>query len=446
MSENKMGTMEIKKLLLTMSVPIMISMLIQALYNIVDSMFVARVSEDALTAISLCYPIQMIMIAVACGTAVGMNTPLARYLGEGKGSNANQTALHGIFLAICNGIVFALLGFFFSKNFIIFFSTDAHIVEMGTSYLRICTICSFSIFIQITYERIMQATGNTVYNMVIQIIGALTNIILDPIFIFGYFGIPAMGVTGAAIATVVGQIFAMILGIVITQKKITAVRLSLKQWKFNINIIKQIYRVGFPAILMQSITSFMTVFMNIILMPFSLLAVSVFSIYYKLQQFLLMAIMGMTCALIPIVSYNYGAGKKTRILEAIHFSLLLSVAVMLVGTVVFQIFPEQLLYLFDAKENMLEIGIPALRIISISFVFVGVSMVLCSAFQALEYEKKSLIITLLRQLLILVPLTWVLAHTVGLNNCWWAFPITEIVCAGISLKILSTVKKDVLNI
>lgn len=441
MSENKMGTMGIKKLLLTMSVPIMISMLIQALYNIVDSMFVARVSETALTAVSLCYPVQMIMVAVACGTAVGMNTPLARYLGEGKYSEANQTALHGIFLAVCNGILFALLGFFFSDAFVRFFSSDPQTVAMGASYLRICTIFSFGIFIQITYERIMQATGNTIYNMVIQIIGALTNIVLDPIFIFGYFGIPAMGVTGAAVATVAGQMFAMILGIVVTQKKITAVRIDLKQWSFNPRTIRQIYRVGLPAILMQSITSFMTVFMNLILMPFSALAVSVFSIYYKLQQFLLMAIMGMTCALIPIISYNYGAGKKARILEAIRFSLVISVVVMAAGTVVFQLWPEQLLYLFDAKETMLEIGIPALRIISTSFVFVGISMVLCSAFQALEYEKMSLLITLLRQLVLLIPLTWVFAQMFGLNHCWWAFLITEILCAAVSLRFLAVMKR-----
>ena len=442
MVENKMGTMEIKKLILSMSIPIMISMLIQALYNIVDSMFVARVSDEALTAVSLCYPVQMIIVAVACGTAVGMNTLLSRYLGEKRSEEANQTALHGIFLAICNGIIFAVIGGFFSEAFLGFFSSDNQTIEMGVSYLRICTIFSVSIFVQITYERIMQSTGNTIYNMIIQGIGALTNIVLDPIFIFGYFGIPAMGVTGAAIATVTGQIFAMLLGIIVTQKKITAVQIHLKQWKFDKSMISQIYRVGFPAILMQSIMSFMTVFMNMILMPFSALAVSVFSIYYKLQQFVFMAITGMTCALIPIVSYNYGARKKTRILEAIRFSLVISTCIMLVGTIIFQLIPKQLLYLFDAKENMLEIGIPALRLISTSFVFAGVSIVLCSVFQALGHERKSLVITLLRQLLLLIPLTWIFAHIFGLNNCWWAFLITEVVCAVISLKALSAVKKN----
>lgn len=329
--ENKMGTMNMKKLIVTMSIPVMLSMLIQALYNIVDSMFIAYYSQEGLTAVSLCYPVQMIIVAVACGTGVGVNSLLSRFLGENEKNKANSVAMHGIFLAICNGIVFALLGVLFAEKFLMFFSNNEQIIDMGVSYMKICTLFSFGVFVQITYERIMQSTGNTFYNMIIQGAGALINIVLDPIFIFGYFGMPALGVTGAAIATVNGQIIAMIMGIFITQQKIKEIQLKIHEWRPQKTILKQIYRVGFPAILMQSIMSFMTVFMNVILIPFSTLAVTVFSIYYKLQQFIFMAVSGMTNALIPIIAYNYGANHKQRIHEAIRFSLFLSTAIMLVG-------------------------------------------------------------------------------------------------------------------
>lgn len=442
MTENKMGNMNMKKLIVTMSIPVMLSMLIQALYNIVDSMFIAYYSQEGLTAVSLCYPVQMIMVAVACGTGVGVNSLLSRFLGENEKNKANSVAMHGIFLAICNGIVFAVLGFLFAKKFLMFFSNSQQIISMGVSYMRICTLFSFGVFVQITYERIMQSTGNTFYNMVIQGVGAIINIVLDPIFIFGYFGLPALGVTGAAIATVIGQIVAMILGMVITQIKIKEIELKIISWRPHKNILKQIYRVGFPAILMQSIMSFMTVFMNVILIPFSALAVTVFSIYYKLQQFIFMAVTGMTNALIPIIAYNYGANHKKRIQEAIGFSLILSAGIMLVGTVAFELFPVDLLYLFDAKTNMLNIGIPALQIISISFVFAGISMVICAIFQAIDQANDSLFITLLRQLIILLPLTWILGNVFGLNMCWWAFPITEMICAIISLYRLKIIQKQ----
>lgn len=441
MKENKMGVMEMKKLILTMSFPIMISMLVQALYNIIDSMFVARVSEAALAAVSLCYPVQMILIAVACGTGVGVNALLSRYLGEKKYKEANQIALHGLFLAICNWLIFAVLGMFFSEAFLRIFSSDEQILQMGISYMKICTLFSFGVFVQITYERIMQSTGNTIYNMIIQGVGALINIILDPIFIFGYFGLPAFGVKGAAIATVIGQMIAMMLGIIITQKKIKEVKIHPKEWKLDIKMIGKMYQIGFPAILMQSIMSFMTVFMNMILIPFSELAVSVFSIYFKLQQFVFMAVLGMNNALIPIISYNFGAKKKERILEAIHFSLIISSIIMILGTVVFELFPKELLYLFDAKENMLSIGIPALRIISISFVFAVISIVLCSVFQALGHANQSLLITLLRQLVILIPLTWILVRNFGLDIGWISFPITEIICTVLSIGMLINIKR-----
>ena len=443
MKENKMGTMEVRRLILTMSLPIMISMLVQALYNIVDSMFVARVSEAALAAVSLCYPIQMIMVAVACGTGVGINALLSRYLGEKKREKASQVAMHGLFCAICNWLVFAVIGLFFSEAFLRLFSDDVQIIMMGISYMQICTICSFGVFVQITYERIMQSTGNTIYNMVIQGVGALINIILDPIFIFGLGPVPALGTAGAAIATVIGQIVAMFLGIIITQKKVREVQLSVRGFHLDGMLMKAMYRIAIPAILMQSIMSFMTVMMNMILAPFSEMAVSVFSIYYKLQQFVFMAVLGMNNALIPILSYNYGAHQMERIREGIRFALWMSCVIMAIGTVVFQLFPTQLLYLFDAKETLLSIGIPALRTISVSFVFAGISMVLCSVFQALGSPNHSLLVTLLRQMVILLPLAYGFSSAFGLDMCWWSFPITEVLCALLSLYLLRSVQKRV---
>lgn len=445
MKDNKMGSMEIKKLVTTMSIPIIISMLVQALYNIVDSIFIARVSDAALAAVSLCYPVQMILVAVACGTGVGVNALLSRFLGLRKQTEANQVAVHGLILALINGIVFALIGFLFSKPFIQMFTNDPNILAMGMSYMQICMIFSFGVFVQITYERIMQATGNPGYNMVIQGVGALVNIILDPIFIFGLLGVPAMGVTGAAIATVIGQIVAMILGIFITKHKIKLVEVRLRNFKLDIDLIRNIYKIAIPAILMQSIMSFMTVFMNMILVKFSTLAVSVFSIYFKLQQFVFMAVSGITNAIIPIISFNYGAKHKHRILETIHFSLLLATGIMLVGTIVFQLFPEQLLFMFNASEEMLAIGVPALRIISVSFVFAGISLILCSVFQALDHGANSLVVTLLRQMILLVPLTYILAFQFGLDISWTSFPITEVLCCGLSLIYLRKVKKDTIN-
>ena len=444
MKENKMGTMEVRRLILTMSLPIMISMLVQALYNIVDSMFVARVSEAALAAVSLCYPIQMIMVAVACGTGVGINALLSRYLGEKKQEKASQVAMHGLFCAICNWLVFAVIGLFFSEAFLRLFSDDVQIIMMGISYMQICTICSFGVFVQITYERIMQSTGNTIYNMVIQGVGALINIILDPIFIFGLGPVPALGTAGAAIATVIGQIVAMFLGIIITQKKVREVQLSVRGFHLDGMLMKAMYRIAIPAILMQSIMSFMTVMMNMILAPFSEMAVSVFSIYYKLQQFVFMAVLGMNNALIPILSYNYGANQMERIREGIRFALWMSCVIMAIGTVVFQLLPTQLLYLFDAKETLLSIGIPALRTISVSFVFAGISMVLCSVFQALGSPNHSLLVTLLRQMVILLPLAYGFSSAFGLDMCWWSFPITEVLCALLSLYLLRSVQKRVL--
>lgn len=430
---NKMEHMEIKKLVISMSLPIIISMVIQALYNIVDSIFVAKISSDALTAVSLCYPVQTIIVAIACGTAVGFNTLLARYLGEKKFDYANNTMMHGILLGFLNGLVFLVLGFLFSNTFLSWFTRDVQILGLANTYIRICTMFSFSVFVQIIFERIMQATGNAIYNMVMQGAGAIINIILDPILIFGWFGLPRMGVTGAAIATVIGQFCGMMIGYWITKKKIDTLQIKMSNFSFSTEILARIYKVGVPAILMQSVLSFMTVFMNMILAPISAMAISAFSVYYKLQNFLNMAVLGITNALIPIVAYNNGAKRKDRARDAIQFSLLLSIGIMFVGTIIFQLFPKQLLSMFSANDEMYAFGIPALKIISLSFVFAGISMVLCAAFQALNKANTSLVITLARQLVILIPLTYGLMKCFGINVGWYAFVVTEILCSMYSL-------------
>ena len=438
---NKMEHMEIKKLVISMSLPIIISMVIQALYNIVDSIFVAKISSDALTAVSLCYPVQTIMVAIACGTAVGFNTLLARYLGEKKFDYANNTMMHGILLGFLNGLVFLVLGLLFSNVFLSWFTRDVQILGLANTYIRICTMFSFSVFVQIIFERIMQATGNAIYNMVMQGAGAIINIILDPILIFGWFGLPKMGVTGAAIATVIGQFCAMMIGYRITKKKIDALEIKMSNFSFSTDILARIYKVGVPAILMQSVLSFMTVFMNMILAPISAMAISAFSVYYKLQNFLNMAVLGITNALIPIVAYNNGAKRKDRAFEAISFSMVLSISIMVVGTIVFQLFPKQLLSMFSANDEMYAFGIPTLKIISLSFVFAGICMVLCAAFQALNKANTSLVITLARQLVILIPLTYGLMKCFGINMGWYAFVVTEIICSVYSLIVWRKMKR-----
>lgn len=440
-SSNKMEHMEIQKLVISMSIPIIISMVVQALYNIVDSIFVAMISTDALNAVSMCYPVQTIMVAIACGTAVGFNTLLARCLGEKKYSRANNIVMHGILLGFFNGLLFAILGVFFSNSFLRLFTNNELVLSMGNSYIQICTLFSFTVFVQIIFERIMQATGNAIYNMVMQAAGAIINIILDPIFIFGLFGFPEMGVAGAAIATVTGQFCAMMIGYIIAKRKIKEIDISVRHFKCSSSILYKIYSVGLPAICMQSILSFMTVFMNMILIPYSDLAISVFSIYYKLQNFLNMAVLGITNALIPIVAYNYGAQKKERIKESIHFSLILSIGIMLIGTLIFQLFPRTLISMFHANQEMYDLAIPALRIISLSFICAGINMILCSCFQALNHANASLVITLLRQLILLLPLTYILAKLFGLNIGWVSFIITETLCAILSIVIWMNIKK-----
>ena len=426
-NENKMGTMPVNKLLVSMSLPMIASMLVQALYNVVDSVFVAQISENALTAVSLAFPIQSLMIAVSSGTCVGINALLSRSLGEKRQKEANLSAVNGVFLAFVSYLVFALMGIFGSHLFFASQTENREIVEFGTQYLTICLIFSFGIFMEMTFERIMQSTGRTIYSMVTQGTGAIINIILDPIMIFGLFGFPRLGIRGAAIATVTGQIIAMILAVWFNHKKNRDVQLSFKGFKPDGRIIAKIYEVGVPSIVMQSIVSIMTFGMNKILIMFSETAVSVLGIYFKLQSFIFMPIFGLNNGVIPIVAYNYGAGHKKRIMDTIKLSTFIAVGIMLIGLIIFQVFPEGLLKLFNASDHMLEVGVPALRIISTSFLFAGYCITLGSVFQALGNGVYSLIVSVARQLLCILPLAYVFARVAGLHAVWYSFPLAELI-------------------
>ncbi|MDO4343630.1 MAG: MATE family efflux transporter [Eubacteriales bacterium] len=444
--ENKMGVMPIPKLVITMSLPMMLSMLVQALYNIVDSIFVSRIDEYALTAVSMAFPMQNLMIAVASGTGVGINAFLSRSLGEKKQKEADLAAANGIFLAVVSYIVFAVVGLLFSRPF---FEMQMQaqtrvpeIVEYGVQYLSVITLFSFGVFLQITMERLLQSTGRTFFNMITQGIGAITNIILDPILIFGLFGMPKMGVAGAAAATVAGQILAMILGVIFNMKFNTDIHISLKGFRPSRRIIGIIYSVGVPSIIMMAIGSVMTFGFNKILMMFTSTATAVFGVYFKLNSFAFMPVFGLNNGIIPIIAYNYGARNKKRITDAIKISIVIATAVMVAGFLVFQLLPEQLLLLFNASENMLEIGIPALRTISISFLFAGFGIVVGSVFQALGNGVYSLLISLSRQLIVLLPAAYILAKALGLSAVWWSFDIAEIVSLVMSIFLLKKIYKD----
>lgn len=431
--ENKMGTMPIPKLLITMSLPMMLSMLVQALYNIVDSMFVAQLSEDALTAVSLAFPIQTLMIAVAAGTGVGINALLSRNLGEKDFQGANKAAKNGLFLAIISCTLFALLGILGSHLFFILQTDNPVIVEYGTQYLSIITLFSVGIFLQITFERLLQSTGKTIYNMITQGLGAIINIILDPIMIFGLFGFPRLEVAGAAVATITGQIIAVIISFFFNHTKNKEINISLRGFRPDKKTIAIIYKVGVPSIIMQAIGSVMTFGMNKILLMFSSTAAAVFGVYFKLQSFIFMPIFGLNNGMIPIIAYNYGARNKKRIMQTAKLSICIAVGIMLVGLVIFQTCPSLLLSnLFDASANMLEIGVPALRIISLSFLFAGYCIIVGSVFQALGNGVYSLIVSAARQLLVILPVAYAFAKLFGLSMVWWAIPIAEIVSVVLS--------------
>lgn len=441
MKENIMGTKPITPLLLGMSVPIMFSMLVQALYNIVDSMFVARISETALTAVSFAYPVQMLVISVAVGTGIGVNALLSRRLGEGNQEAADKIVHNGILLMLASWVVFALFGLLFSRTFFGFFTTNPEVIEQGASYLRICLVFSFGIFLQILMERFIQVTGRTIFQMISQVAGAVTNIILDPILIFGLLGAPRMGIMGAAVATVSGQILGFVIAFVLNHKYNHEIHFQLSHLKFDTQSVLNIYSVGLPSIIMQSIGSVLNFGMNKILMAFSETAVSVLGLYFKLQSFVFMPGFGLTSALVPIVGYNYGARKRDRIVQSIKVSMVSMSIIMVLGTLLFQFWPEPLLHLFG-EGDIIRLGVPALRIISLSFPIAGVAIVLSSLFQALGNGVMSLAMSVFRQLLILLPVAALLAKTGNLDAVWFSFLIAEFISILLALFFFVRVYKN----
>lgn len=421
-----MGYMPIFKLVVNMSLPMIISMLVQALYNVVDSMFVSRVSENALTAVSLAFPAQNLMIGVATGTAVGVNALLSKSLGEKNYKRANQIAENGIFLSFIGFLIFLIFGLFGTE---VFFRTQTDIediISSGVDYLRVCSCFSFGIFGQIIFERLMQSTGRTFYTMITQGVGAIINIVLDPIFIFGYFGLPAMGAKGAAIATVIGQIIAFIIAVILNKKKNTDIDLKLKEFRPNLKIIGRIYSIGIPSIIMVAVGSIMTFSINKIVIAFTETAAAVFGVYFKLQSFVFMPLFGMNNGVIPIISFNYGARNKQRVMKTIGVAILFALFFMAIGLAAMQILPKELLSIFNASDQMIKIGVPALKTISISYIFAGFSVVLISVFQAFGKGLFSMSISIARQLVVLVPCAYLLSKTGELDNVWWAFPIAEV--------------------
>lgn len=443
--ENKMGVMPVNKLLMNMSLPMMISMLVQALYNVVDSIFVSRIDENALTAVSMAFPIQSLMIALGAGTGVGVNALLSRSLGEKDYDRVNKAAGNGIFLAGINYLVFLLVGILVTTPFYLSQTKDAQILSYGQQYLTIICCCSFGMYGQFIFERLLQSTGRTFYTMITQSIGAIINIILDPIFIFGYFGVPKMGVAGAAIATVIGQIVAGTIALVINIKKNDEIQLKLKGFRPDGKIIARIYEVGIPSIIMQAIGSVMTYGMNRILIAFSSTAVAVFGVYFKLQSFIFMPVFGLNNGMVPIIAYNYGAGKKDRLIKTLKLSIIYAVGLMLLGVIIFQLFPAPLFALFDASEIMLAIGIPALRIISLSFIFAGFCIVCGSLFQALGNGVYSMVVSIARQLLVLLPVAYLLSLSGKVEAVWWAFPIAEIVSLSLTVFFMFRINRKVIS-
>ena len=434
--ENKMGVLPVGKLLVNMAVPMMISMLFQALYNVVDSIFVAQLSQDAMNAVSLAFPLQTLMIALAGGTGVGMNALLSRALGEKRQEAADRIANTGIFLYLCSFVLFCLIGLFFSRPFFAMQTGNPNIIAYGTDYTMICIGCSIGIFSQFCFERLLQATGRTGLSMVSQLTGAIINIILDPILIFGLFGMPRMEVAGAAVATVVGQLVAAGMGLVFNVKYNPDVHLHLKHIRWHGPTARDIYRIGIPSILMQSIGSVMTFTMNQILIGFTEAATAVFGAYFKLQSFIFMPIFGMNNGVVPIVSYNYGARRMDRVKQTIKLAVCVSVSIMAVGLIVFLAFPHVLLGFFNPSEEMLAIGVVALRIIGMHFPIAGFCIIIVSVVQAIGNPFHSLIISVCRQLLVLLPAAWLLAQTGKLQLVWLAFPLAEIVSLALCVVFL----------
>ena len=440
--EQDLLTGNVPKKLIQFAFPLFLANLLQALYNVVDSVFVAMLSQDAMNAVSLAFPLQNLMIAFGAGTAVGINALLSRSLGEKNQAMADRAANTGIFLALCNFALFALIGIFFSRTF---FELQAGgeqvIIDYGVDYASICLGCSIGIFSQFCFERLLQSTGRTFLAMCTQLTGALINIVLDPILIFGWFGLPRMEVAGAAIATVAGQIVAAAAALVLNLKCNPDIHILPREIRWHGKVAAEIYRVGFPSIVMQSIGSAMVFGMNKILFSFTKTATAVFGAYFKLQSFVFMPVFGLNNGMVPIIAYNYGAQKPERIHKTIRLGMVYAVAIMMVGLLVFQLIPKELLLMFDASDAMLEIGAPALRIMSLAFVFAGIGIVSGSSCQAFGYSVYSMLISIARQIVVLIPAAYLLSLTGVLRSIWFAFPIAEIFSLILSLFFLRTTLK-----
>jgi len=432
--ENKMGVLPVGKLLATMAVPMMISMLFQALYNVVDSVFVAMLSQDAMNAVSLAFPLQTLMIALGGGTGVGMNALLSRSLGEKNQAAADRAANTGIFLYLCSAVFFCVVGLLLARPFFLAQTENMVIVDYGSAYIKICLGLSFGLFGQFCCERLLQSTGRTSLSMVTQLTGAIINMVLDPIFIFGLFGLPRMEVAGAALATVIGQFVAACLGIVLNLKCNPEIHLRLSHVRWHGPTAKEIYRIGIPSIIMQSIGSVMTFCMNQILISFTEAATAVFGAYFKLQSFIFMPIFGLNNGMVPIVAYNYGAARPERVKRTITLTIIVSVSIMTAGCILFETIPGVLLQAFSPSEEMLSIGKVALRIIGVHFPVAGFCIIAGSVFQAIGNPVHSLINSVCRQLVVLLPAAWLLAQTGRLELVWLSFPIAEVMSL-----ILSTV-------
>ena len=444
--ENKMGVMPVGRLLFTMSLPIMISMLVQALYNVVDSMFVARVSENALTALSMAFPIQNLMIAVSTGLGVGLNAVLSRALGAKDSKGVNNAATNGIMLMFICGLLFMLGGVTVVRPYFEMQTDIEEIVTSGIDYTTIVMVGSMGIFMQILFERLLQSTGRTMLTMISQGTGAIVNIIFDPIFIFGYFGFPKMGVAGAAYATILGQWIAAVLGLIMNIRMNPEVSISMKGFKPHGATLRRILSIGIPSVVMQSIGSVMTFLMNQILIVFSSTAVAVFGVYFKLQSFVFMPVFGLNNGTVPIVAYNFGARKGDRMKKTIKYSICAAIGIMICGALLFQSIPDKLLMLFDASDEMLRLGVPALRIISLGFPLAGFGIGAGSVFQALGYSVYSMVISLIRQLVVLIPCAYLIGQVTGdVTGVWWAFFIAEAVSLVVSALYLRRVNRKVIR-
>lgn len=430
---NHMGTRPIPSLLISMAIPPILSMLVQSMYNIVDSIFVARISENAFTAVSLAYPIQNMILALAVGIGVGINSYIARNLGARKVEEANSAVVHGLIITFVHSIIFIILGIVFIKPFFRIFTNIPEIYELGCDYSYIIVLLSFGSLFHIAMEKMFQATGKMIFPMIIQAAGAIVNIILDPIMIFGMFGFPQMGVKGAAIATIIGQMTSCFLSLYILIKKNNDIKIDIENFKFNLSTIKNIYSVGLPSTIMMALPSVLVMGLNRILIGFSNAAVSVFGIYFKIQTFIYMPANGLVQGIRPIISYNYGAYNKKRIIETLKNSFLVTILIMAIGTVLFMTYPVGILGMFSASYEMIEIGVISLRIISTSFIVSSVGIIFSALFEAMGNGIKSLIISLLRQFVITLPLAVMLSKELNLLGVWITFPISEVVAAIVAI-------------